>query len=210
MLNKFSNLKPLNKNRLFFNKNGTYSAKGFFDNQKIKIYSPPDKRTINLRLFLETTECKKYFPRVIYHDEEYIAEEWIDSPNLSECDKQNSCDDLILEFIFDLQKLNYKDIVFDYLYWIFKRINKSDDKLLREIRNLKIPPKINHNDLNPDNILLTSKGIKIVDNEFLGNNNGWVLNLKNSFLKNDTKFYENYINTKTINELWKIRTLWKK
>ena len=30
---------------------------------------------------------------------------------------------------------------------------------------------------------MTQDGLKIIDNEFLGCNNGWILNIKNSFIK---------------------------
>ena len=65
MLSKFSNLKPLSKNGSFINQNGTYTATGMIDNKKVKIYSPIDKNAIKLRLFIENTNCKKYFPKII-------------------------------------------------------------------------------------------------------------------------------------------------
>ena len=41
-----------------------------------------------------------------------------------------------------------------------------------------------------DNIILTSEGIKIIDNEFLGCNSGWILNYRNSFLDENFKYRE--------------------
>ena len=70
-----------------------------------------------------------------------------------------------------------------------------------------MPIRINHNDLSLDNILVTSNGLKIIDNEFLGCNNGWILNIKNSFLKEDLK-YQNFVSSDTINLLWDIRREW--
>ena len=105
MLSKFSNLKPLSKNKNFINQNGTYTASGTIYNKKVKIYSPKDKKAIKLRLFLENTICGKYFPKIItYHDEEYIADEWIDEPTLTQCNKEYKSDTLILDFINDLFK----------------------------------------------------------------------------------------------------------
>ena len=99
MLDKVSNLKPLSKNKSFINQNGTYTATGTIDNKKVKIYSPKDKKAIKLRLFLENSICGKYFPKIIYYDDEYIADEWIDEPTLIECNKEYKSDELILEFI---------------------------------------------------------------------------------------------------------------
>ncbi len=210
MLSKFSNLKPLSKNGSFINQNGTYTATGMIDNKKVKIYSPIDKNAIKLRLFIENTNCKKYFPKIICYDNNYIADEWIEEPTLTECNKQFSSNELILEFVNNLFKIEYETKVFDYLHHIFARINKLNDPLIEKLSRLKIPIKVNHNDLHPDNILFSSNNIIIVDNEFLGNNDGWILNLKNSFLKNDESFYNKFVDTNTIDKLWSIRKSWKK
>ena len=210
MLDKVSNLKPLSKNKSFINQNGTYTATGTIDNKKVKIYSPKDKKAIKLRLFLENSICGKYFPKIIYYDDEYIADEWIDEPTLIECNKEYKSDELILEFIHNLSKIEYDIKIFDYFYHIFERIDKLDHPLRKELQGLKIINKINHNDLHPDNILLSSNKIIVVDNEFLGNNDGWIMNLKNSFLKNNQSFYSKFIDTNTLEKLWEIRTSWKK
>ena len=56
---------------------------------------------------------------------------------------------------------------------------------------------------------MTTKGLKIIDNEFLGCNNGWVLNIKNSFIDEDFQ-YQNYLSEKKLNKLWKVRRDWSK
>ena len=69
--------------------------------------------------------------------------------------------------------------------------------------------KINHNDLTLDNIILSPKGLKIIDNEFLGYNNGWFFNVNNSFLTE--KFnYEKFLSRKTFVQLWSLRKEWGK
>ena len=45
--------------------------------------------------------------------------------------------------------------------------------------------------------------MKIIDNEFL-DNTGWILNIKNSFLKENFN-YQNFVSEETLKELWKIR-----
>ena len=72
-----------------------------------------------------------------------------------------------------------------------------------------IPKRINHNDLSLDNILVTSDGLKIIDNELLGCNTGWILNIKNSFIEADYS-YQNFISIDNLNELWNIRKEWSK
>jgi thiamine kinase-like enzyme len=100
--------------------------------------------------------------------------------------------------------LKYERQVFDYLKYIHQRVNKNFNI---DLKNL--PIRVNHNDLSLDNIIASSKGLKIIDNEFLGCNTGWVLNIKNSFLKEDF-IYQNYIPTKTLYVLWNTRREWSK
>ena len=94
-------------------------------------------------------------------------------------------------------KFNYR--TFDYIDYIHKRVNKKN---YLDLKN--IPIKINHNDLSLDNIVLSSKGLKIIDNEFLGCNNGWFLNIANSFLTEDID-YQKFISKKNFNQLWTLR-----
>ena len=98
--------------------------------------------------------------------------------------------------------INYDKKVFDYIDYIYRRLGKSINFDVS-----KIPIKLNHNDLSLDNILITSEGLKIIDNEFLGCNTGWVLNIKNSFIKDDF-LYENFISKNDLAELWNIRAEW--
>ena len=51
--------------------------------------------------------------------------------------------------------------------------------------------------------------LKIIDNEFLGYSTGWILNIKNSFLKEDF-VYQNFVSTEALNLLWNIRKEWSK
>ena len=98
--------------------------------------------------------------------------------------------------------VKYDHKAFDYINYIHERVGKINDFDLN-----KIPIRINHNDLSLDNILVTSNGLKIIDNELLGCNNGWVLNIKNSFLEEDFT-YQNFLTEETLMKLWKIRKEW--
>ena len=109
----------------------------------------------------------------------------------------------ILKRIIKLMwSISYDKEIFDYIDYIYNRVGKTCNFDLS-----KIPIKINHNDLSLDNILITSYGLKIIDNEFLGNSRGWILNLKNSFLKENLKSNK-YLSQQQFAELWKIREEW--
>ena len=100
--------------------------------------------------------------------------------------------------------IEYNEQVFDYIQYIHERV-----KINNYFNLTNIPLRINHNDLSLDNLMVTETGLKIIDNELIGCNNGWILNYKNSFLKDDFG-YQNYISKETLNELWNVRTKWSK
>ena len=101
-----------------------------------------------------------------------------------------------------LWSTEYKKKTFDYIDYIHQRLDKTNNFDLSEI-----PIRINHNDLSLDNILVSSDGLKIIDNEFLGCSTGWILNLKNSFLNDDLN-YQDYISNENLNKIWNIRKEW--
>lgn len=212
MLNRIEDLQPL-KNDKFFNVNNTFSAKGLLEGKKVKIYSLPSQDRIDLRLYIEETPVKKYFPRVLDYSNEFIVEEWIDAPTLKQYNKKITKEQKnnVYKIIKDLKEVNYDKIVFDYVDFIFDRLKLLDHPLRSSINELDIPPLLNHNDLNFDNILITKENnLVIIDNEHLNYSKGWILCLKNSFLKEDKKFYNKYISDNDVNALWEIRTRWKK
>ena len=201
----FENLKPIREG--FKNKNNKFSAQGNYNDTKVKVYEVFDKNQGALREFVSKhKELAKFFPKLIVYDEKYIVEEWLKGKTLKE-EKLNYFRSLeysreVKKIIKLMWSINYDKKVFDYIDYIHKRLGKTVNFDLS-----KIPVKLNHNDLSLDNILITSEGLKIIDNEFLGCNNGWILNLKNSFIEDDL-LSENFISKKELAELWKIRTEW--
>ena len=199
------NLVPIKKN--FKNKNKNFSAQGFINHKKVKIYGVLDKKQGDLRKFVSNhKELSTYFPNLIAYDENYIVEEWLEGNTLKEM-KLNFLKkfkySLALKKMINLMwSINYDEEVFDYINYIYSRVGKTCNFDLS-----KIPVRINHNDLSLDNILITPDGLKVIDNEFLGNSRGWILNLKNSFLKGNLTNNE-YVTSEQLVELWKIRVEW--
>lgn len=200
-----TNIKPIRHS--FNNKNNKISAKGFIEGRKVKIYEIFDKKQGPLLKFISKhKELSKYFPKLITFDEKFIVEEWINGKTLKQLDlnyRERVFQEEKIKHVLKLMwSVEYNIKVFDYLKYIYDRIDK---KCNLDLRNL--PNRINHNDLSLDNIIITSNGFKIIDNEFLGCNTGWILNFRNSFLKEDY-INNDYISKEHLDELWKIRERW--
>ena len=202
---KIDKLKPLRKNLISRNKK--LSATGYYKNIKVKVYGVHDKNQGKLRKFIENNKrLSKYFPKLIAFDNKFIVEEWVEGKTLKELNLNKSelkANSIKIKKIINIMwstKFNYS--VFDYIDFINKRIKKKN------LLDLSIVPiRLNHNDLSLDNIILSSKGLKIIDNEFLGCNTGWILNIRNSFLEEDYD-YQNFVSKKILNQLWSLRREW--
>ncbi len=210
---KISKIKPI---RIHLrNLNGNFSASGFLGKKKVKIYSPVEKSQIKLREEISKSKLRKYFPKLIGYNKKFIVEEWINGKTLKELNYQSKKKKMFIEkkifsIINDLKKFKSKknSLSFDYIEYIYKRSGKQKDRLFYDLK--KIPPYLNHNDLSLDNIIFQNGRFVIIDNEFLGYNNGWILNIKNSFLKDRIYFYENLVSKQDLQKIWKIRKTWKK
>lgn len=201
-----NNLKPVKKK--FKNKNEKFSAKGYIGKQLVKVYEIFDENQGPLREFVSNNKkLSKYFPKLITYNKKFIVEDWIKGKTLKELSitsKKNYQSDEVKHIINLMWSLKYDKQAFDYLKYIHKRVNKKYNLDLNSL-----PIRINHNDLSLDNIIQTSRELKIIDNEFLGCNTGWILNIKNSFLKEDF-VYQNYLSSKKLNDLWVVRKKWSK
>lgn len=202
---KIRKLKPIRKN--FISRNKKLSAMGYYNNLKVKIYGVHDKKQGKLRKFISNhKKLSKYFPRLISFNNKFIVEEWVDGKTLKELNLNNSeimAKSEEIKKILNIMwatKFNYH--VFDYIDFIHKRMKKKN---YLDLKN--VPKRINHNDLSLDNIILSSKGLKIIDNEFLGCNNGWFFNIANSFITEDFD-YQKFVSKKTYSKLWNLRREW--
>ena len=201
----FDQLSPIRKN--FKNKNNKFSAQGYYKNTKVKIYEVFDNNQGALREFISNhKELSLYFPKMLAYDKKYVVEEWVEGKTLRESNFDNLDNipqsDEIKHVIKLMWSVNYNKKVFDYIDYIHKRVGKKNNFDLN-----KIPIRINHNDLSLANIINSSDGLKIIDNEFLGCNSGWILNIINSFLKEDFS-NEYFISKDTFDKLWEIRKEW--
>ena len=202
---KIKNLKPIRKN--FISRNKKLSAMGYYNDLKVKVYGVHDKNQGKLRKFISNhKKLSKYFPKLISFDNKFIVEEWVDGKTLKELNLNKSeftaKSEEIKKILTIMWTIKFNYIVFDYIDFIHKRIKKKN---YLDLKN--VPIRVNHNDLSLDNIILSSKGLKIIDNEFLGCNNGWFLNIANSFLIEDFD-YQNFVSKKTFSRLWSLRIEW--
>lgn len=202
---KIDKLKPLRKN--FISRNNKLSATGYYKNIKVKVYGVHDKNQGKLRKFVSNhKDLSKYFPKLISFDDKFIVEEWVEGKTLKELKLNNSefktQSRKIKKIINIMWSVKFNYFVFDYIDFIHKRLKRKN-----YLDFTNVPNRINHNDLSLDNIILSSRGLKIIDNEFLGCNNGWILNIKNSFLVEDFE-YQNFVPKKTLNQLWSLRREW--
>ena len=209
---KISKIKPLRTHLL--NLNGNISASGFYGKKKVKIYSPVEKSQIRLRYEISKSKLGKYFPKLICYDKKFIVEEWINGKTLKELNYQSKkkktfIEKKIFSIINDLKRFKPQKTrhSFDYIAYIYKRSGKKKDRLFYDLK--KLPTYLNHNDLTLDNIIFQNGRFVIIDNEFLGYNNGWILNIKNSFLRDKISFYENLVSEQHVQKIWKIRKNWK-
>lgn len=201
---KFQNLRPLKKK--FINKNNKFSAKACINNKEVKIYEVFDQNQGELREFVSNHhKLSKFFPKLITYNEKYIVEQWVYGPTLKEIDYKNiDQSNEVKKFINLMWSIKYHKEVFDYIGYIHNRVEKKNNFNFKNI-----PLRINHNDLSLDNIILTDKGLKIIDNEFLGYNTGWILNFRNSFL-DDNYESQNFFSEENIKKLWEIRMEWSR
>ena len=204
---KITKLKPIRKH--FISRNKKLSAKGYYNNIKVKVYGVHDKNQGKLRKFVSNYKgLSKYFPKLISFDNKFIVEEWVEGKTLKELRLNNSefiaKSKEVKKIINTMWSIKFNYNVFDYIDHIHKRVKKKN---CLDLSN--VPIRINHNDLTLDNIILSPKGLKIIDNEFLGCNKGWILNIKNSFLVDDLD-YQNFLPKKTLNQLWSLRKKWSR
>lgn len=194
------------RNTHYYSKIGNWSFFGDYKGQRVKVYSVQNREQIDLRVFIDKHKLGKYFPKVVASNGKFIVEEFIEgrksnyNPKVHQRVKEE-----LYQLCLDLRKIKYPK-TWDYIEYLYRRVNETP-------RYYNFSNYINHNDLTLDNVLVDNYGdVKIVDNELLGCNTGWVLNIYNSnyFDRKDTDFYEGQVDLSLVDHLYyKVRKKFK-
>ena len=186
------------RNSHYYTKAGNISFFGDYKGERVKVYSLPNQKQIDLRVFIDKHPLGKYFPKVIDYNKEFVVEQFIEGKKSNYNPKVHKrVRDELYQLCLDLRKINYPP-TWDYIEFLYRRINETP-------RYYKFSNYINHNDLTIDNVLVDNWGdVKIVDNELLCCNTGWVLNIYNSnyFDRKDTEFYNGEVNLDVVDHLY--------
>lgn len=192
---EFSNIESTRPNAPFGLKS-KFGSTSFFathNNKKVKVYETLNEKQMKLRLFIDSHPICKFFPKVIGTENSLVIEEFIYGISATDYSSVNTIHRNLLD-------INYPESTWDYLKYIYERVGLKKPKF-------NLTTKINHNDITRANLINTSDGIKIIDNEFLACNDGWIMNYLNSdILKNELKGEH----IKLSKQIWRIRKSWKR
>jgi|GEM_PF-1241977 len=210
------------------------SFSGLFEGKRVKVYSTYSADQAKLRVSLEPTELgRQFFPRLIVSDQTYMVEEWIDGLLLKKIDsslRQRAAEE-IRGFLSDCRESKelihlaaHHEGAFCYFQdYLIKRLEPwcvldfvrqfilSWQNAYDRVKD-KIEVRLSHPDLSESNILLEKNTGRfvVIDNELLGSGRGWILDRRNSFLK-DFSENEDYPNREIekgfLNMSWRLRLL---
>jgi hypothetical protein len=216
-------------------KAGRASFSGLLEGIRVKVYNAYSVGHAKLRVSLESTELgRRFFPRLIMSDKTHIVEEWIDGLPLKKINGSlfTRAAEEIERFLYEC--LNSKELIrvaanhadsFCYFQdYIIKRLEPWS--VLDFVRHFiltwqneydrvkdKIEVRLSHPDLSEANILLEKKSGRfvVIDNELLGVGRGWILDRKNSFLKDSAADKESHPNDELekgfVNTSWRLRKI---
>src|SRR4030042_1656138 len=216
-------------------KAGRASFSGLFEGKKVKVYSTYSAGQAKLRVSLESTELgQRFFPGIIVSDNTHVVEEWIDGLPLKKLDRSlfEQAAEEIKRFLSECR--NSKELIqmaahhrgaFCYFQdYLIKRLEpwrvldfvqefilSWQDAYERVKDNIEV--RLSHPDLSEANILLEQKTGRfvVIDNELLGVGRGWVLDRRNSFLKDFSENAEAHpgsgIEKGFLNKSWRLRLI---
>jgi hypothetical protein len=216
-------------------KAGRASFSGLLEGKRVKVYSTYSADHAKLRVSLESTELgRQFFPRLIMSDKTHIVEEWIDGLPLKKIDGSlfARAAGEIKRFLYECR--NSKELIrvaadhvgsFCYFQdYLIKRLEPwcmldfvrqfvlSWQDMYERVED-KIEIRLSHPDLSETNILLEKKSERfvVIDNELLGVGRGWILDRKNSFLKDSAADKGSDLNGELekgfVNASWKLRMI---
>jgi hypothetical protein len=231
-----TDLVPLGGYRqLGITKAGRVSFSGLFEGKRIKVYSVYSADHAKLRASIESTDLgRQFFPRLVVSDKNHMVEEWIDGLPLKKLDRSGfeRATEEIERFLSECR--NSKELIqvaahhggaFCYFQdYLIKRLEpwrvldfiqefilSWQDAYERVKDNIEV--RLSHPDLSEANILLEKKTGRfvVIDNELLGVGRGWILDRRNSFLKDFPGNAETHLNSGIgkgfINESWRLRLI---
>ena len=210
------------------------SLRPLFEGKKVKVYNAYSAKQAKLRVRLESTDLgQRFFPRLVVSDNTYMVEEWIDGLPLKklDCSLFERAADEIKRFLSECQ--NSKELIqvaahhagaFCYFQdYLIKRLEpwrvldyvqefilSWQDSYEKVKDNIEI--RLSHPDLSEANILLEKTGrLVVIDNELLGVGRGWILDRRNSFLKDFSGNAEAHSNRGGekgfLDESWRLRLI---
>jgi len=231
-----TDLVPLGGYRqLGITKAGRVSFSGLFEGKRIKVYSVYSADQAKLRASIESTDLgRQFFPRLVVSDKNHMVEEWIDGLPLKKLDRSGfeRATEEIERFLSECR--NSKELIqvaahhggaFCYFQdYLIKRLEpwhvldfvqefilSWQDAYERVKDNIEV--RLSHPDLSEANILRENKTGRfvVIDNELLGVGRGWILDRRNSFLKDFPGNAETHLNSGIgkgfINESWRLRLI---
>ena len=231
-----TDLVPLGGYRqLGITKAGRASFAGLFEGKRVKVYSTYSANHAKLRVGLESTDLgRQFFPRLITSDKTHMVEEWIDGLPLKKLDRSlfERAAEEIKRFLSECQ--NSKELIqvaahhagaFCYFQdYLIKRLEPwcvldfvrqfilSWREAYEKMKD-NIEVRLSHPDLSMANILRENKTGRfvVIDNELLGVGRGWILDRRNSFLKDFSGNAETDLNSGIekgfLNQSWRLRLI---
>jgi hypothetical protein len=221
--------------RLGMTKAGRASFSGLFEGKKVKVYSTNSADQAKLRVSLESTDLgRQFFPRLIASDKTHIVEEWIDGVPLKKVESPSfeRAAGEIEGFLYECRNrqelirlaANHAGAFCYFQDYLVKRLEPwcvldfvrqfvlSWQDAYDRVKD-KIEVGLSHPDLSAANILLEKRTGRfvVIDNELLGAGHGWILDRRNSFLKDSAGGPETHANSGLdngfVNESWRLRLL---
>jgi len=216
-------------------KAGRASFAGLFEGKKVKVYNTYSADQSKLRVSLESTDLgQQFFPRLVASDKNHVVEEWIDGLPLKKLGYSflERAADEIKRFLFECRNstelihlaANHTNAFCYFQDYLIKRLEPWC--VLDFVRQFilswqndydrvkgKIEVRLSHPDLSDANILLEKKTerLVVIDNELLGVGHGWILDRRNSLLKdfseNADAHLSNGIEKGFLNESWRLRLI---
>jgi len=190
-----TNIQPVKKRNGGINGVGNVSCFGFIGKQKVKIFTTYRSDQPALREKLEAVKFTSgvRFPPLIGVLGDFVVEEWIDGPNLTQVPKPDVLKyvSTMVDFLFEFKGVHIPDYdsSYDHLECFADHVARRNthNELIAIWRKEKekhehISKHLRHGDLHEANLVLNNGTLYSVDNDGISLDNGWFLSWRKSFL----------------------------